>query len=73
MFPDFFPSAFTESRQQIMSMYSSITSPITPSGTGTTTALSVGDAEGAAVEAEGGVVEEKGVPILQGEEGSDGP
>ncbi len=26
-FPDFFPSAFTESRQQIMSMYSSITTP----------------------------------------------
>ena len=66
MFPEFFPSAFTESRQQIMSMYSSITSPITPSGTGTTAALSVG-------EAEGGVVEEKGVPTLQGEEGSDGP
>ena len=50
-----------------MSMYSSITSPITPSGTGMTAALSAG-------EAEGGVVEEKGVPnILQGEEGSDGP
>lgn len=26
-FPDFFPSQFTESRQNIMSMYSSITSP----------------------------------------------
>tara|TARA_B110001452_G_scaffold9415_1_gene8075 strand:- start:1379 stop:3085 length:1707 start_codon:yes stop_codon:yes gene_type:complete len=26
-FPDFFPSAFTESRQQLMSMYSSITTP----------------------------------------------
>merc|ERR1719247_1558111 len=27
-FPDFLPSAFTESRQQIMSMYSSITTPV---------------------------------------------
>merc|ERR1712070_272812 len=26
-FPDFFPSQFTESRQNIMSMYSSITAP----------------------------------------------
>ena len=27
-FPDFFPSAFTESRQNVMSMYSSITSRV---------------------------------------------
>lgn len=39
-FPDFFPSQFTESRQNIMAMYSSITAPsdtievATPSGTG---------------------------------------
>jgi len=29
-FPDFFPSQFTESRQQIMSMYSSLTTPGVP-------------------------------------------
>ena len=28
LFPDFFPSAFTESRQNVMSMYSSITSRV---------------------------------------------
>jgi len=70
-FPDFLPSAFTESRQQIMSMYSSIT---TPGGTGT--GASLGDmfeGAGAAVEAEGGavqcnLVEEEGVPTVQCEE-----
>jgi len=70
-FPDFLPSAFTESRQQIMSMYSSIT---TPGGTGT--GASLGDmfeGAGAAVEAEGGavqcnLVEEEGMPTVQCEE-----
>ena len=57
-------------------MYSSITSPITPSGTGTDAARSIVDAEGVAVEAEGGavqssVVEEEGVPTVQCGEGSD--
>ena len=31
-FPDFFPSQFTESRQNIMSMYSSITAPTSGKG-----------------------------------------
>jgi len=69
-FPDFLPSAFTESRQQIMSMYSSIT---TPGGTGT--GASLGDmfeGAGAAGEGEGGVqcnlVEEEGVPTVQCDE-----
>ena len=56
-----------------MSMYSSITSPITPSGTGTGTTLSIDDAEGAAVEAECSVVEEDGVLTVQCEESSNGP
>jgi len=79
-FPDFLPSAFTESRQQIMSMYSSITSPITPSGGagGVGGALGIADAEGAAADAEGSavqctLVEEEGVPTVQCEGGSDDP
>ena len=59
-------------------MYSSITSPITPSGTGTGATLSIDDAEGAAADAEGGavqcsVVEKEGVLTVQCEEGSDEP
>jgi len=70
-FPDFFPSAFTESRQQIMSMYSSITTPAAG------TAASFGAPfEGAstAVEAEGAAVQcslvevEEGVTAVECEE-----
>ena len=46
-FPDFFPSAFTESRQQLMSMYSSITTPASEAALGQPGAASAAAVAGA--------------------------